>query len=275
MLLCRSALAAGPPVDQLVLDLYQRGEYADCRGLVRRLIDDYTARVITVPVREMATVYLVAACLADVFRDAGYAEAVDDNLRIALEMDPNVDPSPAESRALVKARFAEIRAEMLASKGPTGRRFSVGPVLSLAGPAGLHWRDRPILGLQIGAGILPWLSVEGSAAWPVQAAPSDEVQLSLAGIVRPAFALGRPMLVLDFAYVAVRELAWTYGVSFSLGAEVATRSGLGLRVAAELLRIEGAAAPDPEPGDYPVIVLFGQPLTIGLPGIALSAVYAF
>jgi hypothetical protein len=258
-----------------VLDLYQRGEYSDCRGLVHRLIDDYTARVITVPVKEMATVYLVAACLADVFRDTDYAEAVDDNLRIALEMDPNVDPSIAESRGFVKDRFAVIRSELLAAQGPTGRKFSVGPIVSLAGPGALHWNGQPLFGLQIGVGVLPWLSVEGSVGWPVQAPPYDEMQFTLGGIIRPVFALNRPMTVLNLAFVAAQESSWTYGMSFSAGAEVALRSGLTFRVAAELLRIEGTVAPDPEPADYPVIVLFGQTITLALPGVTLSAVYAF
>jgi hypothetical protein len=99
-----------------------------------------------------------------VFRDVNCVEAVDDNLRIALEMDPNVDPFPAYSRALVKSRFLAIRAEMLASKGPIGRKFSAGPVVSLAEPGGLQWHDQTLFDLQIGVDLLPWLSVEGSVA---------------------------------------------------------------------------------------------------------------
>jgi hypothetical protein len=263
------------PAAQLALDLYDRGEYADCRGLVRRLIDDYAAGVIRVPAREMTTIYLLAACLADVYRDADYAEAVDDYLRIALEMDPNVDPAPTKSRAFVEDRFARLRSELVAAQGPAGRRFAVAAVVAMEGPGGIHWRNVPLFGIRLAAGILPWLSVEGGASLPVQASPIDEGELFLGGAIRPAFALNQPMLVLNASYVAAHHDAWTHGLSLGAGAEIALRAGVSFRLMAELLRVEAADAPDPGDGDFPSISAFGVPFTFSLPRFALSAAYAF
>jgi hypothetical protein len=263
------------PAPQLVLDLYNRGEYSVCRGLVQRMIDDYVAGVIKVPVKEMATVYLVAACLADVYRDANYAEAVDDNVRIALETDPNVDPSLTESRAFVQDRFTTIRADLIASQGPAGRRFSMGAVFAFEGPGGIHWRNVPLFGLRLGAGILPWLSIEGGVSLPVQESPLDEVELYLGGTIRPVFALNRPMLVLNASYVATHQNDWTHGLSFGGGAEIVLRSGVFIRGTAELLRVDGTAPSDLDSGDYPFISLFGMPITFSLPRITVSVAYSF
>jgi hypothetical protein len=263
------------PAHQLVLELYDRGEYSDCRGLTRRMIDDYAAGIIEVPVAEMARVYLVAACLEDVFRDAGYAEAVDDNLRIALEMDPNVGDSIAGSRPFVAARFEAIRADLLTAQGPTGRRFSLGFVLGAEGPGGIHWRNVPSFGLRLGAGVLQWLTIEAGALLPVQESPLDEVELYLGGTMRSAFVLNRPMLVLNASYVAVHEGGWSHGLSLGAGAEIAMRSGVSFRCSVELLRIEGAEPPDPDPTDFPSFSLFGAPVTLSLPRISLSVAYSF
>ena len=276
LILASLHLSAGElPAPQLALELYDRGDYADCRGLVRRMIDDYAAGVIKVPAREMATIYLLAACLADVYREADYAEAVDDNLRIALEMDPNVDPAPVKSRTLVEDRFARLRAELVAAQGVTGRRFSFAAVVAMEGPGGLHWRSVPLFGIRFAAGILPWLSVEGGASLPVQASPIDEIELFFGGAFRPAFALNRPMLVLSASYVAAHRDAWTHGLSLGAGAEIALRAGVSFRLSAELLRVEAANSPDPDAGDFPSISAFGVPFTFSLPRLTLSAVYAF
>ena len=263
------------PPHRLVLDLYLRGEFADCRGMVRRMIDDYVAGAIKVAPRDMATVYLVAACLADVFRDAHWTEAVDDNLRIALEMNPNVDSSPTASRAYVADRFARIRADLVASQGPSGRRFTAGAVVTLEGPGGIHWRNEPLFGIRLATGIMPWLSIEGGASFPVQDPPFDDVELYLGGTFRPAFALNRPMLVLNASFVATNQAGWTHGVSLGAGAEIALRAGVSFRAMAELLRVEGTDAPEPDAGDYPFISLFGAPLTFSLPRITLSAAWSF
>ena len=263
------------PAHLLVLDLYDRGEYSDCRGLSGRMIDDYAAGIIEVPVAEMARVYLVAACLEDVFRDAGYAEAVDDNLRIALEMDPNVGDSIAGSRPFVAARFASIRADLLAAQGPTGRRFSLGFVLGAEGPGGIHWRNVPSFGFRLGAGVLSWLTVEAGALLPLQETPLDEVELYLGSTFRPDFVLGRPMLVLNASYVVVHQGGWSHGLSLGAGAEIALRSGVSFRGFAELLRIEGAEPPDPDSTDFPSISLFGAPITLSLPRLSLSVAYSF
>jgi hypothetical protein len=263
------------PVHQLALDLYYRGEFADCRGLVRRMIDDYAAGVIRVPVRQMAAVYLVAACLADVYRDAGYVEAVDDNIHIALEMDPNVDPSLARSRTYVESRFTEIRAGLIASQGPMGRRFAVGAILAGEGPGGIHWRNVPLFGIRLAVGILQWLSIEGGASLPIQGLPLDEAEVYLGGTFRPAFAFNRPMLAMNASYVATHRNAWTHGLSLGGGAEIALRAGVSFRAMMELLRLEGSAAPDPDAGDFPSFPLFGGTLTLSLPRLTLSAAYAF
>jgi hypothetical protein len=270
-----SLAAEDLPAHRLVLDLYNRGEYSDCRGLARRLIDDYAAGNIRLPVAEMAQIYVVAACLEDVFRDAGYLEAVDDNLRIALEMDPNVDGSIAESRPFVEARFAAIRAGLLSAQGPSGRRFSLGFVLGAEGPGGTHWRNVPLFGIRLGAGVLPWLSIEGGASLPIQDTPVDEGELWLGAVFRPVFTLRRPLLVLCASYVAARQGGWSHGLVLGAGAEIALRSGVSFRSSVELLRIEGVEPPDPATTDYPSFSLFGAPVTLSLPRISLSAAYSF
>jgi hypothetical protein len=272
---CLTLAAEDRPANLLALDLYVRGEYSDCRGLVQRLIDDYVAGAIEVPVRDMATVYLVAACLADIYRDANYAEAVDDNLRIALEMDPNADASILESRSFVKGRFTALRSEVLASQGPAGRRFSMGLVLGADGPGGIHWRNTVLIGLRLGVGIITWLAVEGGVSIPLLGVPLDETELYLGGTFRPAFVLNRPMLVLNASYVATRQGTWTHGLSLGGGAEIAFRSGVSLRVSTELLRVDGTEAPDPDSTDYPFFSLFGAPVTLSLPRMSLSVTYSF
>lgn len=274
-LACLPLAAAERPAHLLAADLYAQGEYSDCRGLVSRLIDDYAAGVIEVPARDMAPVYLLAACLADIYRDTYWTEAVDDNLRIALEMDPNVDPSVTETRAFVKGRLSAIRAGLIASQGPSGRRFSMGLVLGIAGPGSIHWRNAPLLGLRLGAGITSWLTVEGGALLPLRDLPLDGAELYLGGTFLPAFGLNRPMVVLNASYVAAHEAAWTHGLSCSAGAEIAFRTGVSLRVAIEVLRLEGTVPPDPLPADYPSIVLFGMPVTFSLPRMSLTVAYAF
>jgi hypothetical protein len=275
VLAATSVAADEPPPHQIALDFYNQGEFADCRGLVRRMIDDYVAGIIKVPVRDMANVYVVAACLEDVFRDAGWAEAVDEYLRIALEMDPNVDSAPAASRPFVVGRFTEIRADLLAAQGPAGRRFSVALVLGVEGPGGIHWRNVPVFGIRFGAGILEWLSVEAGASLPGQELPLDEAELHLGCVFRPVFVLNRPMLVGEASYVATHQGGWSHGLRLEAGMEVALRSGVRLRGTAELLRIEGAAAPGPGETDFPSFTLLGAPVTISLPRISLSAAYAF
>ena len=180
------------PAHLLVLDLYGAGEYSDCRGLSARLIEDYEAGEIKVPAADMAKVYLVAACLADIFRDAGYAEAVERDIDRALALDPNVDPSLAGTRAFVADRFTEQRAALFAAQGPAGRRFSIGLVLSAEGPGGIHWRNTPLVGLRLGVGIVPWLAIEAGASLPVQEPPVDEGELWIGAIYRPAFAPQSP-----------------------------------------------------------------------------------
>lgn len=275
LIACMPLTAEDRPAHLVVLDLYNRGAYADCRGMAHRMIDDYVAGVIDVPARDMATVYVVAACLEDVFRDADYAEAVDDYLRIALEMDPNVDTTPAESRTYVHVRLIAIRAVVIGSQGPTGRRFSVGAVVAAEGPAGIHWRNQPLFGVRLGAGILPWLTLEAGALLPIQEPPYDELELYLGGTFRPAFVLNRPMVVLNASYAAVQQGAWSHGLSLGVGTEIAFRSGVALRASAELLRIEGTEAPEPETTDYPFFVLFGMPVTLSLPRLTLSVAYTF
>jgi hypothetical protein len=269
------AAADDLPAHQLVLDLYNQGEYADCRGLAGRMIDDYAAGLIKVPVAAMAKVYLVAACLADVYRDVDYAEAVDDNLLIALEMDPNVDASIAESRSYVKDRFTAILADLLAAQGPSGRRFSMGFVLGAEGPGGIHWRSVPIFGIRLGVGVLSWLSIEAGVSLPVQESPLDEVELYLGGTFRPNFNLNRPLLVLNASYIATYQGDWSHGLGFGAGAEIALRSGVCFRGIAELLRIDGTEAPNPDATDYPFFMLFGAPVTFSLPRISLSVAYVF
>jgi hypothetical protein len=263
------------PAHLLVLDLYAAGEYADCRGLSARLVEDYEAGAIKVPAVDMARVYVVAACLADVFRGAGYADAVSQNIDRALALDPNVDPALAGTRTFVADRFAEQHAALISAQGPVGRRFSIGLVLAAEGPGGIHWRNVPLVGLRAGVGVLPWLTIEGSVSLPVQELPFDEGELRLGAAFRPAFVLNRTMLVLDAAYAATRQGGWSHGVSFGAGAEVALDFGLSVRLDAELLRIEGTEAPDPDPGDFPSLVLFGAPITLSLPRISLSVAYSF
>ena len=275
LLACMPLAAEDRPAHLVVLDLYNRGHYADCRGMVRRMIDDYVAGVIDAPARDMATVYVVAACLEDVFRDADYAEAVDDNLRIALEMDPNVDTTPAESRAYVQVRLEAVRTAVIGSQGPTGRRFSVGAVVAAEGPAGIHWRNQPLFGVRLGVGILPWLTLEAGALLPGQEPPYDELEMYLGGTFRPVFALNRPMVVLNASYAAVQQGAWSHGLSLGVGAEIAFRSGVAIRASAELLRIEGTEAPEPASTDYPFILLFGMPVTFSIPRMTISAAYTF
>jgi hypothetical protein len=268
-----AAAAEELPAHELVLDLYTKGEYADCRGLVRRMIDDYVEGLIKVPVRDMANVYVVAACLEEVFRDAGWAEAVDEYLRIALEMDPNVDAAPAASRPFVADRLAEIRAGLLAAQGPTGRRYSIAFVLGIEGPGGIHWRSVPVFGVRVGAGVLPWLSIESGLSLPVQPPLLDEFECQLGCVVQPVFVLNRPMLIASASYVLTRAEGWSHGLRVEAGVEMALQSGVHLRAAAELLRIDGAAAPDPDETDFPSFTLFGAPVTIGLPRISISAAY--
>ena len=275
VLACMPLAAEDRPAHLVVLDLYTRGEYADCRGMVRRMIDDYVAGVIDVPARDMATVYVVAACLEDVFRDADYAEAVDDFLSIALEMDPNVDTTPTESRTYVKVRLEAIRTAVVESQGPTGRRFSVGAVVAAEGPGGIHWRNQPLFGVRLGVGILPWFSLEAGALLPLQGPPPDELELYLGGTFRPVFVLNRPMAVLNASYAAVQQGAWSHGLSLGAGVEIAFRTGVALRASAELLRIEGTEAPEPEATDYPFILLFGMPVTFSMPRMTLSVAYTF
>ena len=275
ILACMPLAAEDRPAHLVVLDLYNRGAYADCRGMARRMIDDYAAGVIDVPARDMATVYLVAACLEDVFRDVDYAEAVDDFLSIALEMDPNVDTTPTESRVYVQTRLKAIRAVVIGSQGPTGRRFSVGAVAAAEGPAGIHWRNQPLFGVRLGVGVLSWLTLEAGALLPFQEPPYDELELYLGGTFRPAFVLNRPMVVLNASYAAVQQGAWSHGLSLGAGTEIAFRSGVAIRASAELLRIEGTAAPEPESTDYPFVLLFGMPVTFSMPRLALSVAYTF
>jgi hypothetical protein len=263
------------PAHLLVLDLYAAGEYADCRGLSARLIEDYEAGAIKVTAADMAKVYMVAACLADVYRGAGYAESVEQNIDRALALDPNVDPSLAGTRAFVADRFTEQRATLIAAQGPAGRRFSFGLVLAAEGPGGIHWRNVPLVGVRLGIGVLPWLTIEGSALLMPKEPPLDEGELRIGAAFRPAFVLNRPMLVLDASYVATRQDGWTHGVTFGAGAEVALDFGLSVRLDAELIRIEGTEAPDPDAGAYPVLVLFGAPIIFSLPRISLSVSYSF
>lgn len=263
------------PAHLLVQDLYAAGEYADCRGLSARLIEDYEAGAIKVPAAEMARVYVVAACLADIFRDAGYAATVEQDIDRALALDPNVDPALAGTRAFVADRFAERRVALMAAQGPAGRRFSFGLVLAAEGPGGIHWRNVPLVGARFGIGVLPWLTIEGSALLLPQEPPLDEGELRLGAVFRPAFYLNRPMLVLDASYVATHQGVWTHGLSLGAGAEVALDFGLSVRLGAELLRIDGAESPDPDPGAYPSLVLFGVPITLSLPRISLSVAYSF
>jgi hypothetical protein len=122
---------------------------------------------------------------------------------------------------------------------------------------------------------LPWLSVEGGGALPVQASPVDEAELFFGCAVRPAFVLNRPMLVLNASYVASHKDVWTHGLSLGAGAEIALRAGVAFRLMAELLRVEAADAPDPGAGDFPSISAFGVPFTFSIPRLSLSAAYAF
>jgi hypothetical protein len=263
------------PAHLLVLDLYAAGEYADCRGLSTRLVEDFEAGAIKVPAADMAKVYLAAACLADVFRGVGYAAVVEQNIDRALALDPNVDPALAGTRAFVADRFAERRAALIAAQGPAGRRFSFGLVFAAEGPGGIHWRNVPLVGARLGIGLLPWLTIEGSALLLPQEPPLDEGELRLGAAYRPAFVLNRPLLVLDASYVATYQGGWTHGVSLGAGTEVAFDFGLAVRLDAELLRIEGTEPPGPDPDAYPSFLLFGAPITFSLPRISLSVAYSF
>lgn len=260
---------------QLAMDLYAQGHYADCRGLVNRLIDDYVAGAIEVGVRDMATVYVLAACLADLFRDTGWAEAVDEYLRIALEMDPNTDPALAASRTLVQERFTKIRAGMLVTRGPAGRRFSVALALAADGAGAVVWRNSAFVGFRLGAAITSWLALEGGVNLPLLDSELDDAELYLGATARSAFVLNRPMLVLTASYVAAHASSWIHGVALSAGAEIALRSGVSFRFSTDVLRIIGAPAPDPDPADFATVTLFGAPMTLSLPRIALAVAYSF
>lgn len=263
------------PPHQLARDLYSRGDYADCRGLVNRLIDDYVAGTIEVRVRDMATVYVLAACLADLFRDTGWAEAVDEYLRIALEMDPNTDPALAASRTLVQERFTKIRAEILAAQGPAGRRFSLALVMAADGAGAVLWRNAAFVGFRFGANITSWLALEGGVNLPLLDSELDDAELHLGATARSAFVLNRPMLVLTVSYVAAHEVDWFHGVALSGGAEIALWSGVSFRCSAEVLRLIGAPAPDPAPANFATVTLFGAPITLSLPRITLAVAYSF
>jgi len=190
-------------------------------------------------------------------------------------MDPNVDETLAASRSFVAGRFAAIRADLLARQGPSRRRFSIGMMLGVEGPGGIHWRNAPFFGIRFGASILPWLSVQVGASLPIQELPLDEAELQFGCAFRPTFVLNRPMLVADASYVATHQVGWSHGLRLAAGMEVALRSGMLFRGSAELLRIEGAAPPDPGSGDFPSFSLFGAPVTFSLPRICLSVAYAF
>jgi hypothetical protein len=129
--------------------------------------------------------------------------------------------------------------------------------------------------LRFGVGIVPWLGLEAGASLPVQELPLDEGELWLGAVYRPEFVLKRLMPVVSASYVATHAGAWTHGLRVDLGAEFTFASGFSLRGGAELLRLEGVDAPDPDPGDYPSLVLFGSPIIFSLPRISLSAAYSF
>jgi hypothetical protein len=109
----------------------------------------------------------------------------------------------------------------------------------------------------------------------VQELPLDDGELWIGVVYRPEFALERLMPVLSASYVATRAGAWTHGLRVDLAAELTFASGFSLRGGAELIRIDGVDAPDPDPGDYPSLVLFGAPITFSLPRISLSAAFSF
>lgn len=272
--LAAAAGAEDRPAHLLALDLYAAGSYADCRGLVNRLLEDFESGAIRVAAPDMARVYLVAACIADVYRGAGYLERIEENVDRALALDPNVDSGIADTRPVVAERLAARRKAFLAAKGPTGRRFSVGLVAAVEGPGGISWRNAPLLGARIGVGLLPWLAIEAGGFLLLQEPPLDGGEVWIGTAFHPTVALHRLVPVFAASYVATRADTWVHGVTLAAGGEAAFASGWSLRGMAEILRADGIRYADPEP-DYPSFTLFGTDITFTFPRLALAVAYSF
>jgi len=251
LLLIPMGAAAEVTPGENVAQLFDAGDYANARGLSTRLIEDYEAGLIVLPAAEAASVYVMAACLADLFHDPGFVEEVDRLAARAVALDPNADAGPANDRPLVRDSLARARASLLAAQGPAARRFSAGPVLSITGPGALQWPDTILPGIRLGYAPVPWLDVEGEAAITPGGSPSLGVELRLGAAIRPFFDLRRPLPVVVASYVASSGTTWAHGLALSAGVEVALPQGLWLRGTAELLRID--LGPAPASGGYPTI----------------------
>jgi hypothetical protein len=269
-----AAAAQGTPGDA-VAKLFDAGDYTGARGLANRLIEDFEAGTIIVPTREMASIYVSAACLADLFRDPGYVEEVDRRVAQAVALDPNVEPGPAVDRPLVRESLARAREAYRAAHGPAGRRWSVAVSAAAAGPTSLRWPDAVITGIRLGFAPLAWLDVEGEVGLPLGAGPVAGVELRLGAAFRPVFEVGRLLPLLSASYVASSGASWTHGLAVSAGAEVAGAQGWWLRATVELARVDIVATPVAAPGSYPAIGGGGTAAAFSFPRLAVSAAYSF
>ncbi len=272
----RAAAAPAEPSatpGEAVAQLYAAGELSDARGMARRMIEDHEAGLIRVPPAEMASIYVMAACLADLFHEADFIGEVDRLLAGALAQDPNVEVGPAIDRPLVRDALQKAREGYLASHGPRTRRLSAALSLQVAGPASMRWPDAVLPGLRVGFSPVPWLDIEGEAAMPIASATFPGAELRLGVAVRPVFRLDRLMPVLGASYVASSGSTWTHGLAIWAGAEVAVPAGFSFRGTMEVLRMD--LGPAPIPGGYPGFA--GGPVVAALsfPRLGLSAAWSF
>ncbi|MBN1697541.1 MAG: hypothetical protein JW881_08515 [Spirochaetales bacterium] len=228
-------------------ELYDQGEYEECKQLLDSYIYEFLEKDIFYPVSVRSDIYVLRAMVSFVFLTEGYQEEIRFlflqaiRLDLGLELD---DPTVVPPR-LIKL-FNEVKTEYLARFSRTTKRHNIGIITSLVKhqdtllsiiQPGLHYaynlsEDFSLVldaRVQLTARLLENFSVQGGIIW----IPEFRIEQVVFGLsTYYIFSLDN-YLENDRNY---------YGFTHSLGlcghGEVIWRIGLGLAAEVEIVRLD-------------------------------------
>jgi len=261
-------------------ELYAAGEYPDCQALVSRLIAESEAGSSSLPPRIMARIHRLDALLAYAFRDEGYAERIETQLRKGLALDLDLEiGDPAEVPPIVLDLFAKVKTAYLAQFSRTARRNAVG----ISGALVLEptvFQNPSLLqpGIFYTYNLTESLTLDFELRMPLQLPIWNSIRGQAGLVWYPASQVERIVTGVSFAYQFGLDAlsVFTHSLSFGGKMEFLARSGFGLAGNAELLRVDlvlGTSA-SPQPPKYTQIPFLGL-LQVVFANITLYAFYAF
>jgi hypothetical protein len=236
--------AAGPEVSQRKLEearaLYVSGEYEECRELVSQYLEEYESGDTRLLPRVTAAMYALDALLAYTFREEGFEQKIDRQLKKGLELDLGLDlGDPAEVPPFILNRFSRIRSAYLEQFSRVTRRHGIGLFGALVlEPTMLV---NPLLlqpGIAYSFNLTENWSITADFRFPLQWPLWNSIRGQIGVVWYPTFSIEKLATGVSFAYTFGLDnlSAFTHSISFGGRAEYLTRMGIGIVGNAELVR---------------------------------------